>query len=339
MKKTPILALALAALAIQAEASPSRYGMIGLTPGETLRINVANPELPPAPGEFPPGPCRLQLSFMDSAGHELLPAVKVSLEAGQSTHLDINGDRLFPSTSTLPAVQRMEIRPVVLSLPKIKPGTTSHALPPGPCVSSIEIIDNRSGKTLINSGPQNPGDLVGFNPQPDPPGDVVGFNPQPEPPGDIAGFNPQPEPPGDIAGFNPQPDPPGKIFGQLGLVTGQTMRLNAVNVLDPGTTYFPPGPCRVTLVLFGPDGAVLAHSVQTLNPGGATFLDFSSPSTVGGADASVNLARTEVRGLVLVESAHPAVFPSGPCRATLEVFDNSSGRTTAFQSPQSVQQR
>ena len=69
MKKTPILALALAALAIQAEASPSRYGMIGLTPGETLRINVANPELSMPSGGLPTiHPSLLRYAWKDETG-------------------------------------------------------------------------------------------------------------------------------------------------------------------------------------------------------------------------------------------------------------------------------
>lgn len=275
-------------LAVSSHAVPSRYGMIGLTAGETLRINVANPELQLTPGGVPPGPCRVQLSFLDGSGNVLLPAVQFTLQPGQSTHYDLNGDKLIPP-GTVPVQSRAEVRPVVLVLPN--PRTIGIAvLPPGPCVSSIEIFDNATSKTLVTSGPENPG---------------------------------------DIAGFNPQPDPP-KVFGQLGLVAGQTLRLNAVNVLDPGTTLIPPGPCRVTLVFFGQDGNILAHSSEVLQPGAATFLDFTLP-------AIANSIRTEVRADVTVESLATRLVPPGPCRATLELFDNTSGQTTAIQLPQVIQ--
>ena len=296
MKKFALLALVSALLAVSSQATPSRYGMTGLTAGETLRINVANPELPNPTGT-PPDPCRVELAFLDSSGNPLLPAVQFTLQAGQSTHYDLNGDKLVPPPGTTVPVQlRTEVRPVVLVLPN--PTATIAALPPSPCVSSIEILDNASGKTLVASGPQNPGARVGFNPQPDPP----------------------------------------KIFGQLGLVAGQTIRLNAANVLDPGTTLLPPDPCRVTLVFFGADGNILAHSTQVLQPGAATFLDFSLPVTI-------NSVRTEIRADVTVESLATStttlgisLFPPDPCRATLEVFDSDTGRTTALQSPQRPQE-
>jgi hypothetical protein len=229
----------------------------------------------------------VELEFLDSLGNVLLPAVQFTLKAGQSAHYDLDGDKLIP-LGTVPS--RTEVRPVVLILPSPTAVGIATVLP-RPCVSSIEIFDNASGKTLVTSGPQNPG---------------------------------------DIAGFNPQPDPP-KVFGQLGIVAGQTIRLNAVNVLDPATTAFPPDPCRVTLVLFGADGAILAHSSEVLQPGAATFLDFSLP-------VIVNSIRTEVRADVTVENlVSTRLLPPDPCRATLELFDNTSGQTTAIQSPQVIQ--
>jgi hypothetical protein len=267
------------AQAFNPQPDPPRYGMIGVTPGETLRINVANPELPSATLFAPP--CRVELAFLDSTGSPLLPAVQKALEAGQSAHFDLNGDELF-SRGTGDVLLRAEVRPVVRVLSNAA-AVGSAFIPPGPCVSSIELFDNATSKTLVTSGPQNPG---------------------------------------VIAGFNPQPDPP-KIFGQLGLVAGQTIRLNAANVLDPGTTLLPPDPCRVTLVFFGQDGNILAHTTEVLQPGAATFLDFALPT--------INSIRTEVRADVTVESLSTRLAPPDPCRATLEVFDNDTGRTTAIQ--------
>jgi hypothetical protein len=157
-------------------------------------------------------------------------------------------------------------------------------LPPGPCVSSIELFDNATGKTRVSAGLENPGVIRGFNPQPD----------------------------------------PRRVFAQLGIVSGQTIRLNAVNVGEPGSPLYPPGPCRVTLVLFGPEGGVLAHSNQVLQPRAATFLDFTLPTVVEGV-------RAEIRGVVTVESISRGLPP--PCRATLEVFENATGKTTTLLSP------
>jgi hypothetical protein len=284
MKKIALITLASGCLALQStqafnpQPDPPRYGMIGITPGETLRINVANPQLPSllAP------PCRVELAFLDSTGNPLVPAVRRTLEAGQSAHFDLDGDALFP-TGTGDVLLRAEVRPVVRVLPNPTDVGTVF-LPPGPCVSSIELFDNATGKTRVSSGLENPGVILGFNPQPDPP----------------------------------------RVFAQLGIVSGQTIRLNAVNVDEAGSPLFPPGPCRVTLVLFGPEGGVLAHATQVLQPGAATFLDFTLPTIV-------EEPRVEIRGVVTVESINRG-FPT-PWRATLEVFENATGKTTTLLTP------
>ena len=286
MKKIAILTLASGWLALPSaqafnpQPDPPRYGMIGITPGETLRINVANPELPSA--TLLPPPCRVELAFLDSAGSPLLPPVQMTLEAGHSAHFDVNGDALFtPGTGDV--LQRAEVRPVVRVLSNPTDVGTVF-LPPGPCISSIELFDNATAKTRVSAGLENPGVIVGFNPQPDPP----------------------------------------RVFAQLGIVSGQTIRLNAVNVGEPASPLIPPGPCRVTLVLFGPEGGVLAHATQVLQPGAATFLDFTPP-------AIIDVARAEIRGVMTVESINRGIPP--PCRATLEVFDNADGKTTTLLSP------
>jgi len=284
MRKLALLTLASGWLAFQSaqafnpQPDPPRYGMIGITPGETLRINVANPQLPSA--TLPP-PCRVELAFLDSAGNPLIPPVQRTLDAGRSAHFDLNGDALFtPGTGDV--LLRAEVRPVVRVL---QTAVGDVFVPPGPCVSSIELFDNATGKTRVSAGLQNPGVIVGFNPQPDPP----------------------------------------RVFAQLGIVTGQTIRLNAVNVGEPG--LIPPSPCRATLVLFGPEGGVLAHSTQVLQPGAATFLDFTLPPVV-------ETPRTEIRGVVIVESISRGFPP--PCRATLEVFDNVDGKTSTLLLPTSA---
>lgn len=305
MKKT-LLALVPAILAVtsQTQASPIRYGMIGLTAGETLRINVANPELPDA---VPPRPCVVELAFRDSSGELVLPAVQDTLQAGKSAHYDLNSDVLFPPSvaANLPAVQRAEIRPVVLVLSS-PTATGIAAYPSRPCVSTIEILDNTTGKTLLSSSPQNSLPAVQLNPQPEP----------------------------------PYPAPPPDIFGQMGIVSGQTIRLNAVNTLNPSATSYPPSPCLVTLVFFDEDGNVLAHFSQVLQPGQAGSLDYSLPAISPGPSATTpdgtnppTPERKEVRAVMTTQIVRKGRFPPSPCRATLEVFDDETGRTTAIQLP------
>ena len=44
------------------------FGLLGITHGQTARLSVANLEPPPI-GDFPPGPTRVEMSFVDADGH------------------------------------------------------------------------------------------------------------------------------------------------------------------------------------------------------------------------------------------------------------------------------
>ncbi|HVY70321.1 MAG TPA: hypothetical protein VHH73_10365 [Verrucomicrobiae bacterium] len=263
--------------------------MIGIGPDQTLRLNVSHVGLP-GDRATPPDPCRVEVSFFDNAGNLLVPAVQKILASGVSAHFDLDGNNVV----TRDLLHR-GVRPVVHIIAAAT-AAANVALPPGPCVTSVELIDKQSGRTLISASPEKPGEINGFNPQPDPPGFV------------------------GLVGFGP----------------GQTARLNAVNVEQPGRPLFPPGPCKVTLVFFGEDGKLLAHNVATIKPGEATSLDISFPTptdtTAAAGDGSVRPTRVAVRGVMLVDTPNSRLTPPDPCRMTLEVFD-ASGNTATFLSP------
>jgi len=125
--------------------------------------------------------------------------------------------------------------------------------------------------------------------------------------------------------FNPQPDPP--RFGMVGLADGQTARLNLVNLGIPTATGIPPGPCRAHLKFFDGDGNVLASQPVELKPGQAAFLDFAA-----GFAPPVNGAgplRAEIRGAIVPIDGDYAP----PCKATVEIFDNATGRSSIFVPP------
>jgi hypothetical protein len=129
------------------------FGMVGLTRGQTARINIV---------AFPPGPTRVLLSFADADGNQLFsegkPLFKVAdLEAGHTTYLEINADNYLG-----PGDVRLNLRPVVIVS---KSPFADKSWPPGPTVPSLEVIDDATGKTAL----MNPGVIRGFNPQPDPP--------------------------------------------------------------------------------------------------------------------------------------------------------------------------
>ena len=144
-----------------------------------------------------------------------------------------------------------------------------------------------------------------------------------------------------------QPPPhPERTFGMVGITPGQTMRLNVVNLTpppDPDTNGVPP-PCRVLLSFRNADGQPFTDNngqpvgrVVELQAGQSAFLDLNAdlfsaaPSTNG--DAASGPLRLQLRPFARVLNAPPdpeKQYPPGPCRATMEVFDNTSGRTSIF---------
>jgi hypothetical protein len=130
-----------------------------------------------------------------------------------------------------------------------------------------------------------------------------------------------------LKAFNPQPDPP--RFGMVGIAEGQTARLNLVNLLTPGAATVPPGPCRAELQFLDGDGNVVVSRLVRLEAGHAAFLDFAptfSPPINNVGDVAAPL-RAEIRANVELGVAG---IPPGPCRATLEIFDNVTARTSVF---------
>src|SRR5215813_4955662 len=97
------------------------FGMVGITRGQTLRLNVANLEQP-GDSTIPPGPCRAVLTFRDDTGNPFTDSNgdvirrAVDLQPGESAFLDLNAD-LFgpPSTNGTPA--RLQLRPLVRVIP------------------------------------------------------------------------------------------------------------------------------------------------------------------------------------------------------------------------------
>jgi len=120
--------------------------------------------------------------------------------------------------------------------------------------------------------------------------------------------------------FNPQPDPP--RIGMVGIADGQTARLNLVNVSAPDDVLIPP-PCRARLQLVDADGNVLAQRRVSVSAGHATFVDFRPSFVPTNLGDVLGPARAEIRASVdFADGLYPP-----PCRASLEIFDNVTGRT------------
>lgn len=141
------------------------FGMVGITQGQTLRVNVAN-VITANDSNWPPGPTRVAIIVVNSRGEVVRnrdgrPVRKVEfLERGDSTFLDFNADDI----QLPPGPIRLQLRAVVNVFP---PGPTDVAIPYDSAVPSVEVFNNANGRTVLFMG--NPGVIRGFNPQPDPP--------------------------------------------------------------------------------------------------------------------------------------------------------------------------
>jgi len=129
-------------------------GTVGVTAGETLRINVVNSPDPNSGN--PPGPIAVELCFHDANGELILdrsrlPVQKTAtIEAHHGDFLDLNASLVSgPGT-------RVVIVPCVRIL-SIGPGSLA--------ATTVEIFNNLLKTTFV----LNPGIARGFDPQPDPP--------------------------------------------------------------------------------------------------------------------------------------------------------------------------
>ena len=129
---------------------PGKFGMVGITRGQTIRLNIVNLIPPPDP-DIPP-PCRVVLSFRDVNGRpftnsdgQLIRRV-VELQAGDSASLDLNADMFLPPTTNDVAPTRLQLRPFVRVLQQPPP---DPELPPDPCFATMEVFDHATGRTSL----------------------------------------------------------------------------------------------------------------------------------------------------------------------------------------------
>ncbi len=114
---------------------------------------------------------------------------------------------------------------------------------------------------------------------------------------------------------------PGPIqFGAMGIVQGQTARLNAV--------AFPPNSCQVQLEFTDSSGNVLASGQSLLlNPGQATSLDYGA----------VDPGPQQTPVVPVMIASNPSGGSTAGCLATAEVFDNLTGFSRVLIDPGPIQ--
>lgn len=135
------------------------------------------------------------------------------------------------------------------------------------------------------------------------------------------------------------PDPDRTTFGMVGITRGQTLRPNVVNLVTLSDGQYPPDPCRVVLTFRNAQGQPFRNSdgqpirqVVELQAGQSAFLDLNGDMFIGPpTNANTPSLRVQLRPFVRVLTAPPdpeRQFPPDPCRATGEVFDNTTLQTS-----------
>ncbi len=134
---------------------------------------------------------------------------------------------------------------------------------------------------------------------------------------------------GATAGNAQSPYQPGVGFAMIGIATGQTVRLNALNL---GTGSSTPDPrCNVTLQFLDANGQVMKQAVTTIRPGKAVYLDLRGD----GAELSQNDARVPFRAVLLFgyfggAPPGPGALQAFDCNIvpSLEIFDTETKQTS-----------
>ncbi|MBZ5580174.1 MAG: hypothetical protein LAP40_26745 [Acidobacteriia bacterium] len=123
-------------------------GMVGLTTGQTARLNALNPGVP-APFATA-ALCSAQVSFLDDQGN-VLKTESITVIPGKSVSFDLNRDKDVTASTG-----RLEIRatigfPPLTGTISTTPPVTGSAVPVIYCslTPTLEVFDNDTGKTQV----------------------------------------------------------------------------------------------------------------------------------------------------------------------------------------------
>lgn len=137
--------------AFNPQPDPPGFGLVGITFGQSIRVNVVNTAEPDP--NIPPDPVRVVINFRNAAGNlfrnnEGQPIRRIALlPAGASTFLELNADD-FPRDVT---GLRLQIRPDV----RIQQPNGNGLIPPDPIIPTTEVFNNATGRTqfVVNALP------------------------------------------------------------------------------------------------------------------------------------------------------------------------------------------
>jgi hypothetical protein len=112
---------------------PALFGMIGITPVDTMQLNIVNVEL----SGIPPGPCKVTLRFLNSSG-TILKQQTVTVKPTQAASLTITGGEAGGGF-------RNEVHPVLVVPANEATGCSA--------IGSVEVFNSTSGETTLVAHP------------------------------------------------------------------------------------------------------------------------------------------------------------------------------------------
>ena len=133
------------------------------------------------------------------------------------------------------------------------------------------------------------------------------------------------------------PPPPDRAFSPMAIAFGQTARVNIASYEDPNE--LPPGTtCGIIINYFAADGTLLAPAFSgQVELGKTVFVDLNRNSLPSVPPSQANLvdlipiSRVPFRVAVrLIGDPHIVPNPCSHIRASVELYDNSTGRTTVL---------
>jgi len=123
------------------------------------------------------------------------------------------------------------------------------------------------------------------------------------------------------------PYQPGIGFAMIGIASGESMRVNALNIGSSASKQA--SSCPVTLQFLGAQSEVLKQTIVTLRPGAAASMDLSRDAIRAGE------GRAEIRAVLLFgysggAAPSPEVLQRFDCNIvpSVEVYENRTGRTS-----------
>lgn len=141
--------------------SDPEWAPVTLVAGQNVRLNLVN-TVPDSP-DLPPGPCQVEVTFLDASGRAIADGSVLDLGPGQSATVmgptpHMRDGETAPATRLVRPALRFVDNPDFKGLRAARRACT--------VIPMMEVFSEETGGTLFLS----PAALKGFNPQPDPPG-------------------------------------------------------------------------------------------------------------------------------------------------------------------------